>query len=117
MKQVINNLPINIKAGECLAIDLRDAFFISHSMFTFIPLNATGITKFKISNAKNNSIEIELLVKPNIPLSIAFKEDNILFDSINEEFHFLEITPENDFEGFFSWKKDCIMELISIHAL
>jgi len=76
----------------------------------------SGIAAFKITNAKNNSIELHAILKANEKLSIAYRIDNTLFDSTIEEFYTLEITPEHDLEGVFSWSKDCTSELISIHA-
>lgn len=116
MKKIIGDLPISIKAGQTFEIHLKDVFCITDSMFTLIPSKATGIALFKISNAKNNSIGLDAIVRVNQTLTLAYKVDNSLFDSAIEEFHVLEITPENDLEGVFSWSKDCSSELLSIYA-
>ena len=116
MKEVINKLPISIEAGKTLEIDLKSDFNIINSMFTLIPTNAKGDVKFKITNAKSNSIEITALVTTGITPPLAYKPYKGLFDSTKEEYYVLEITPENDLEGFFSWAKDCNRELISTHA-
>jgi hypothetical protein len=116
MKEVIRDLSVRIKAGQTFVIDLNDVFVITHSMFTLTTTKGSGIAAFKMSNAKNNSIELNAILKENQKLSIAYRVDNTLFDSTIEEFYSLAITPENDLEGVFSWSKDCASELISIHA-
>jgi hypothetical protein len=116
MKEVIRALPVSIKAGETFEIYLKDIFCITDSMFTLTPSIASGIAMFKISNAKNNSIGLDAIVRVNQTLNLAYKVDNSLFDSAIEEFQVLEITPENELEGVFSWSKDCSYELLSIYA-
>ena len=116
MKEVITDLSVSIKAGQTFDIYLNDVFVITHSLLTLTITKASGIAAFKITNAINNSIELKAILKANQKLSIAYKVDNTLFDSTIEEFYILEITPQNDLEGVFSWSKDCTSELISIHA-
>jgi hypothetical protein len=116
MKEIIRDLPVRIKAGETFEIYLKDIFCITDSMFTLTPSIASGIAMFKISNVKNNSIGLDAIVRVNQTLNLAYKVDNSLFDSAIEEFHVLEITPENELKGVFSWSKDCSSELLSIYA-
>ncbi len=116
MNAVLNHLPIFIEGSKTLEIDLKSNFCILHSMFTLIPTKANGKVTFRLTNAKNNSIEIAALVNANSPLPLAYKPSDELFDSANEEFYFLEITPENDLEGSFSWAKNCTREMISSFA-
>jgi len=116
MKRIIRDLPVRIKAGQTFEIHLTDVFCITDSMFTLTPSKATGIARFKISNVKNNARGLAAIVKENQILNLVYKVENSLFDSANEEFHVLEITPENDLEGVFLWSKDCSSELLSIYA-
>lgn len=113
MIEVISKLPIYIEAGKTLEIDLKSVFWIANSMFTLNPTQANGNVKFRLTNAKYNSIEITALAATNLPLSLAFKPSNAIFDSENEEFYILEITPENDLAGTFSWANNCTREMIS----
>lgn len=116
MNVVLSNFPIFVKGGKTLEIDLKNNFCILHSMITLNPTKAKGYVRFKITNTKNNSMEITASVIANSLFQLAFKPYNGLFDSSKEDFHTIEITPENDLEGYFSWSKDCGKELIAKNA-
>lgn len=107
--EIITDLPIKVKAGETFEIRFKSPhpFCLSDSMATLKHPMQNGVLLVKISNADGHSIQNRFRVSPVAPVIISFQPTNAPgFEDMNsKDFYHMEITPDFDLDGAFSWGK------------